>query len=124
MANSVLEASVEQTLPAFNQVPALLALRFLNVSDAEIDSAIRDFAQALSQIQDVVIEQVPAYQFHQAMAVLNPDWAEGSPTADHEAFIRLLCISLYLRFMAHSGHLSLTETQVLDQFNRYMPPRT
>jgi hypothetical protein len=57
------------------QVPALLALRFLDVSDAQIDSAVRDFAHALSQIQDVVIEQVPAYQLHQAMAALNPDWA-------------------------------------------------
>lgn len=123
MANSVLEASVEQTLPAFNKVPALLALRFLDVSDEQIDLAVRDFAHALSQIQDVVIEQVPAYQLHQAMAALNPDWAQGSPTADHEAFIRLLCISLYLRFLAQTGHLSLSERQVLDQFNRYMPPR-
>ncbi|WP_407892953.1 hypothetical protein [Lacticaseibacillus sp. N501-2] len=123
MANSVLETSVEQTLPAFDRVPALLALRFLDVSDEEIDDAIRSFAHALSQIQDVAIEQVAPWQLHQAMAALNPDWAKGGPAEDHDAFIRLLCISLYLRFLAQTGHLSLSETQVLDQFNRYMPPR-
>ena len=123
MGNSVLENSVAQTLPAFNQVPALLALRFLNVSDDQIDSAIRDFAHALSQIQDVAIEQVPASQLHQAMAALNPDWADSGGSVDHDAFIRLLCISLYLRFVAQTGHLRLSETQVLDQFNRYLPPR-
>lgn len=124
MANSVVEASIEQTLPAFNHVPALLALRFLDVSDDQIDQAVRDFAKALSQVADVVIEQVSAHQLHEAMALLNPDWAQGGPAADHQAFIRLLCISLYLRFLAQTGHLSLSEAQVLEQFNRYMPPRS